>query len=1372
MPQNLRHEKKAQDPGLRTRFKAKFHWRRAKAESIAPGVPVIETTNHTNDGDQNKVSTMPNGKIILDDQKQLTEEVAGVPERIPQMALVVDDAHNDDAKMKPKNLWDEAFLSLSPDEQAHLKAILGDGQVSSMFTKPDFASLKVDVQRKQDQCEEKSWKLSFGDHVIVVKDFAAKSATWLQKLGDLVIPFAPTAASAPWGLIKGVLQIPISYDHQMLALLGTMDEVFKVVYHGQIYEMLYTPERTRDDVLQTLQTELHGIYKSALELIAYTQKQLSGGTLKNIVEAIASPDSADGLLSTLKARHVGLSHAAQLCESWRSGEVDDRLLDGLRAISEPMVRFEENFQTYFDEMESAKMIQILEAISSIPYTTHHQEYQEKRTTDTCNWLLEDEGFRAWESSRSSGAFWLWGTAGTGKSFLTSKVIDHLQENLEGTPNHERLAFFYCRRTQGEEERSRPLSVLQSFLRQLACHLDKPELMQSGLVEAFDKVQKHKGSFNRSICEPLLEESFKIYPCTTLVIDALDECDSASRDELIEFLGRVIPGASMRVKIFISSRPDDDIKRKFGTGQNIGVLSDRSRGDMRLFIDQRLQSMMKTNHAIEKSKNKISERLFSKCDGITQESIEARLNSLPSGLKKAYDEIYARIKEQDELAQQLVDRAVMWIMCAARPLTSNEILSAIRVDTKEQDLQTSSEINEEDLLFFCQHLLVIDHKGIWRVSHLSVMEYFEQQYWTLQEAHINVGNACLLVLLDMPEPNGDLESDEETEHSKETTTTNMSRALSLHVDFQQYVQWHWVIHVQAQNKSQISQTSSMKELLVKFLGSPTRSSIWYRFWHQRILLHSERAVGYQIPLTSPLSRYGMLETISPPEFPMLAVCKLGIYAALGEWWDNLDGCLEQVNSMGLGLIQLATEANCTPICDLLLDAGAPVDMQSQGNSLSTAIDNRNLELVQLLHTKNRCDWNWLIQHDTFQYMLYDAFKNSDCRIGQFFAADDRLDVNIHIEHHGSLLEATVDANNPMMAELLIDRGADVNLAHESALWGSVLAKAAVCSNLDMLKCLHRRGADIDLLLRSGGYGSALTAATASSYNDPDIIKYLVDCGANVNLKSKCGIHGSALAFAASSWECRDAVKYLVGSGADINLLLECGMYGSALAAATASTSINGTTENLEYLVENGADVNLLLEGGDYGSALAAAVSRDDMPAIKCLVDFGADINLLLCCGEYGSALAAAAASPWADLDLLEYLMDCGADVNLILKCGKYGSALAAAAASSWESLDIVRYLVDQGAEINIPLNYGVFGSALAAAAYFGNKECVEFLISKGALVDLKVNQDRFSNAVEAAEAEPLIEELDLWNSTFGLESRVAKRVEVSKFLRSLLDTQSS
>lgn len=118
-----------------------------------------------------------------------------------------------------------------------------------------------------------------------------------------------------------------------------------------------------------------------------------------------------------------------------------------------------------------------------------------------------------------------------------------------------------------------------------------------------------------MCEAFLLKSFELYPCTTLVIDALDECDSASRDELVNYLSDVCTRASRPVKIFISSRPDEDIKRKFCAGLNIGVHADITREDMRLFIEQRLQDMTKKNHAIAELKDDISKRLFAKCDGM-------------------------------------------------------------------------------------------------------------------------------------------------------------------------------------------------------------------------------------------------------------------------------------------------------------------------------------------------------------------------------------------------------------------------------------------------------------------------------------------------------------------------------------------------------------------------------------------------------------------------------------------------------------------------------------------------------------------------------------------------------------------------------------
>lgn len=793
---------------------------------------------------------------------------------------------------------------------------------------------------------------------------------------------------------------------------------------------------------------------------------------------------------------------------------------------------------------------------------------------------------------------------------------------------------------------------------------------------------------------------------------------------------------------------------------------------------------------------------------TRESIETRLSSLPSGLKDTYDEIYSRIRDSDDLGQKLVGRAIMWVMRAVKPFTSNEILSAIRIDATKESLQLSSEINEEDLLFFCQHLLVIDHKRIWRVSHLSVTEYFEKHYWTPQEAHLHVGNACLLALLDMPEPNGEVAFDGKPKDLTEVPAGTMSRALELHVDFQRYVHFHWPLHVQALNNSQRSQLSSMTVLLVKFIGSFTVGSDWYRFWLQRIA----RTPDDQHPRSRP-SRGHARTFLSSHTPPIVAVCLLGIYTALGEWWDNLEDCFEQVNSENHELVQVAALGNSFPICDRLLDAGAPVDFNTHGRSLQHALLNKNVEIARLLHTKNRWQIDQLVQHVSYRDMLHSAFNVSDRKIVQIFCSDDRFDVNMPLNHtgdYGDLLSLVAKRNEPNVLEVLIDHGAHVNLALESGAYGSALAIAAHRGHLSTVEYLLQRGADANLPLKCGLFGSALAAATGSSHDSHqrlDTIRCLVDRGADVNLPLTCGYYGSALT--AAVWRGNlDVITYLVDCGADVNLPLSCGEYESALAAAVR----RGNLRIVKCLLQRGADVNLQLSRGEYGSALAAAARRGNLRIVECLVQRGADIDLPLSrgygsalaaaiaaspmslnqdtikylidnhanvdlrleYGEHGSALSVAAALSLGGLDMTKYLVSCGADVNLPLKCGRYGSALVTAC-SHIHNFDIVKYLVEMGAEVNPSLNCGEFGSPLAAAAYFGNRECVEFLIQQGALVDSQEKAGRFSNAIEAAGAELSMEELERNNDpeqdkqdTF--ESRVTKKVGILELLRSLVDVQ--
>lgn len=62
-----------------------------------------------------------------------------------------------------------------------------------------------------------------------------------------------------------------------------------------------------------------------------------------------------------------------------------------------------------EQMGRDDQIRMLEWISPIPYTSHHNRLKESRTRDTCEWLLGHEKFHAWEKARTSMVLWLQGT---------------------------------------------------------------------------------------------------------------------------------------------------------------------------------------------------------------------------------------------------------------------------------------------------------------------------------------------------------------------------------------------------------------------------------------------------------------------------------------------------------------------------------------------------------------------------------------------------------------------------------------------------------------------------------------------------------------------------------------------------------------------------------------------------------------------------------------------------------------------------------------------------------------------------------------------------------------------------------------------------
>ncbi len=684
---------------------------------------------------------------------------------------------------------------------------------------------------------------------------------------------------------------------------------------------------------------------------------------------------------------------------------------------------------------------------------------------------------------------------------------------------------------------------------------------------------------------------------------------------------------------------------------------------------------------------------------TEAAIRDRLGKLPPTLEAAYDEIYEKINARNKHDRALADRAFKWVMCAIQPLKSEALLAAVRLDPESDGFELSDEINEAQLLHLCNNLLLIDaQRGTWRASHLSVVEYFEQNHWTLLQAHCDVAKACLKLLLDTY-----------GEHRNE-----QCGIFDPTHPLQRYTSPCWLNHIQVQEGH--PPDLRLAHLLKRFLGSFEESSIPYQRWYNESkpgawiisLRHTVSAVSQDFIVSK--------REVSPENTTILTVCMFAIFTLLSDWWATAKINLSQTN-----LFPMAVRGGSIAICEELIKRGIAKNLPPEDHkmALETATEQGNTRMVEFLLEQDPelnapAGTGWMTS--ALGIAAYNGRMNiAKSLIGRGANANG---LTSH-DAYGSVLVAAVRSGDMQIVRFLVDEhGADINMAVESWDYGSALVVAAAFSNLEALSFLVERGANINMAVKGGNYGSALAVAAAS--RSIETVSFLVEQGADINMSLKSGRFGSALA-AAANYGIIEIVSFLVERGADINMSLEGGNYGSALAAAAS-----GELETVSFLVEQGADINMSLKSGNYGSALAVAASKS-IETVSFLVERGADINMSLEGGNFGSALVAAAAS--GELEIVSFLVERGADINVTFESGRYGSVLTAAVA--FGKLEIVSFLVEQGADVDMALEGGDYGSVLAAGAYHGRVSVVKFLLDRGADPNMSLPNAQFGSALDAA-----------------------------------------
>ena len=328
----------------------------------------------------------------------------------------------------------------------------------------------------------------------------------------------------------------------------------------------------------------------------------------------------------------------------------------------------------------------------------------------------------------------------------------------------------------------------------------------------------------------------------------------------------------------------------------------------------------------------------------------------------------------------------------------------------------------------------------------------------------------------------------------------------------------------------------------------------------------------------------------------------------------------------------------------------------------------------------------------------------------------------------------------------DRDGGVALLFLPVLWG----------NLNMLQLLLEKGADVNVLDCTGN--TALIFAL--QLKQFDIVRLLVEYGANVDAAASAALDGCTALMLAAIAGHPESVRLLIDKGADVNAAVDInGQEGTALIAA----SNRGHLEVARLLVENGAKVNadwnlnalycaseqghlgvvsmLIDKGADVNASTAAqagetafavALSNRHLKVVRLLAEKGADINT-----SAGSAPALYIAAMEGHLELGKALLNRAADVEAPNVQSPSGCASCAARRHGWThsgwtalmvatengSAELVRLLVDKGADVKVAAADGA--TALCLAAQKGDADVVRLLVGKGADVDAAPNRGRWS-----------------------------------------------
>jgi hypothetical protein len=255
-------------------------------------------------------------------------------------------------------------------------------------------------------------------------------------------------------------------------------------------------------------------------------------------------------------------------------------------------------------------IEIQKWLSAPDPSINYNNALKKRYERTGVWFIKGQAFADWKKQPNS-FLWLHGTAGCGKTVLSSTVIEHL---ASGTTPAQVLLYFYFDFNDTNKQ------TLQNLLRSLVSQLYQA---QPDAREPLDQLWQSMRDSNQQLSNQSLEEVLlsMLGKCkdVRIVLDALDE--STTRRDLLGWLWDVLGAGCFTGRILVTARREADIESALPgwilPGERISIQQGNVNEDIRAYVVHAVRSSegLERWHNLPEVQDEIETELAKEADGM-------------------------------------------------------------------------------------------------------------------------------------------------------------------------------------------------------------------------------------------------------------------------------------------------------------------------------------------------------------------------------------------------------------------------------------------------------------------------------------------------------------------------------------------------------------------------------------------------------------------------------------------------------------------------------------------------------------------------------------------------------------------------------------